>query len=401
MPPILPPPSPSATRFHNPTPQTPTRHSPSQPFHAILPPMHSPEPVRWGILGTAHIARKNWNALRNAGNARLVAVASRNLPRAADFIHSCQSHAPFPNPPIPIASYRELLERPDIDAVYLPLPTVPRKQWALEAIANGKHVLLEKPVAASTQDAHEIIHAATSKNLQFMDGVMFMHASRTRQIIPLLPSTIGTPRHLLSQFSFPASDAFLKSDIRTHPDTEPLGCLGDLGWYNIRLALHLADEHLPKQVRGRILRAHPVSGVPLSFSGELEFDNGFQATFLCGFDAANAQWAVLTGTTGTLTLHDFVLPFADSQPRATCRHSSLEVSGCDFRYEENATPLTFDEPISGPSGTQEAAMFREFSRLVQSGHPNPFWPTSSLHTQLVLNTCLHSAQTQQTWLPIP
>jgi len=70
-----------------------------------------------------YIARKNWKAIRNAGNSALVAVASRDPERARRFIEECQADVPLTPAPAACGSYQELLDRDDIDAVYLPLPT--------------------------------------------------------------------------------------------------------------------------------------------------------------------------------------------------------------------------------------------------------------------------------------
>src|SRR5262245_44521492 len=104
-------------------------------------------PLRWGILGTAEIARKNWKAIAQAGNATLTAVASRDLERSRAFIGQCQAQAPFPTLPRAFASYKDLLASDQVDAVYIPLPTGLRKEWVLRAAESGKHVLCEKPCA--------------------------------------------------------------------------------------------------------------------------------------------------------------------------------------------------------------------------------------------------------------
>ncbi|MFI4981964.1 MAG: Gfo/Idh/MocA family oxidoreductase, partial [Nevskiales bacterium] len=88
---------------------------------------------RWGILGSANIARKNWKAIHNAGNSALVAVASRERSRAQRFIDECQASAPVKAAPAACGSYEELLGRRDLDAVYIPLPTGIRKEWVLRA----------------------------------------------------------------------------------------------------------------------------------------------------------------------------------------------------------------------------------------------------------------------------
>jgi predicted dehydrogenase len=79
--------------------------------------------LRWGILSTAEIARKNWLAIRHTGNSLVTAVASRTLERSRRFVGECQAVAPFAEAPQAFASYEELLASSAVDAVYVPLPT--------------------------------------------------------------------------------------------------------------------------------------------------------------------------------------------------------------------------------------------------------------------------------------
>ena len=91
---------------------------------------------RFGILGAANIARKNWQAILNSGNSTLTAVASRDPARAEQFIAECQGQVPF-NPKPRATTYDELLASKDIDAVYIPLPTGLRQEWVEKAAAAG------------------------------------------------------------------------------------------------------------------------------------------------------------------------------------------------------------------------------------------------------------------------
>src|SRR5579864_5784012 len=264
-------------------------------FHGNIRAMTQPL-CRWGVLGTANIARKNWQAIRHAGNAALVAVASRDRARAQRFIDECQAHAPLVPAPVACGSYEELLGRKDVDAVYLPLPTAVRKEWVLRAAAAGKHVLCEKPCGVTTADLRAMLDACRTNRVQFMDGVMFMHSQR----LPLLRQTlddgqsIGTVRRITSQFSFMPSDDFLTTNIRANNRLEPLGCLGDLGWYNIRFSLWVMNEQLPRSVAGRLMAGrHPGAGPPgpMEFSGEMFFAGGESASFFCSYRTGNQQWA--------------------------------------------------------------------------------------------------------------
>src|SRR6266699_1426080 len=99
--------------------------------------------LRWGILSTAGIARKNWKAIRNSGNSVVTAVASRDISRSREFIADCQRENPFDTAPAALGSYEELIALPNVDAIYIPIPTGMRKEWVVRAAGAGKHVLCE------------------------------------------------------------------------------------------------------------------------------------------------------------------------------------------------------------------------------------------------------------------
>lgn len=354
---------------------------------------------RWGILGAATIARKNWQSIRDAGNAVLVAVASRDAKRSAQFIAECQQQVPFPQAPAALGSYEELIARPDIDAIYLPIPTGLRKEWAIRAANAGKHVMVEKPVGVTVADVEEILAACQRKGVQFMDGVMFNHGKRLGQLRSVLDDgkSVGEIRRISSQFSFLGSDEFFSGNIRVNAKLEPLGCLGDLGWYNIRFSLWAMQYQMPRRVTGRIdteARAPDESaGVPTEFSGELLYDGGVSASFHCSFCAQNSQWATVSGTKGYLTVRDFVLPFFGKESTASVTQSEFVVKGCQFDMREGRSDLRYDEPSNNAPGAQEVNLFQAMSGLVLSGKLDPHWPDITLKTQRVLNACLESART--------
>ena len=350
---------------------------------------------RWGILGTANIARKNWKAIRHAGNASLIAVASRDFERARKFITECQSEVPLADVP-QSSTYEDLLKRPDIDAVYIPLPTGIRKDWVIRAAEAGKHVLCEKPCAGTLADLQEMRDACRSAKVQFMDGVMFMHSKRLSRMREVLDdgTSVGAIRRISSQFSFAAPQEFLRSNIRVSGQLEPLGALGDLGWYNIRLSLWAMHYQLPEAVTGRFLSVidahqHPL---PLEFSGELLYPEGVSASFYCSFRTELQQWAVISGEHGTLRIDDFVLPYFGCESAFFVEQPAFQVHGTRFHMERHDTRLAVREYSDGHESAQETQMIRSFSERVLTGQIDPFWPEVSYKTQQVLEACLHSAQ---------
>lgn len=355
--------------------------------------------LRWGILSTANIARKNWQAIRNSGNSIVTAVASRSSERAQSFIDECQSHAPMGNQPMAHGNYDALLADPNVDAVYIPLPTGLRHEWVIKTSNAGKHVICEKPCGSSVNEVLEMIAACERNKVQFMDGVMFMHSERLRKIREVLDDgeSVGRLRRMSSVFSFCAPDDFLTSNIRMDSKLEPFGCLGDLGWYSIRFMLWAMNWEMPKSVSGRLLATHQstdkAKSIPMEFSAELNFSDGVSGTLYCSFQTENQQFMTLSGTKGYLHMPDFVLPFFGSETEFTVTNSVFEKLGCDFNMEPRTRRITVNEYSNSTPNAQEANLYRNFADQVRSGSLNPLWPEMALKTQQVMEMLLASVRT--------
>ena len=363
-----------------------------------------PPPVcRWGILGTANIARKNWKAIRLAGNSTLVAVASRDAGRARAFIDECQSDVAFG--PAPVAcGYEELLARTDVDAVYVPLPTGIRREWVIRVAEAGKHVLCEKPCGPTATDLRAMLDACRASRVQFMDGVMFMHSKRLPLLRRVLDDgeSVGAIRRITSQFSFAAPDEFLKGNIRMSNDLEPLGCLGDLGWYNIRFTLWAMNYRMPDRVTGRLIAEQGTGSapVPTEFSAELLFPGGETASFYCSFRTEHQQWAHVSGTRGSVHVADFVIPYYGSESAFEVNRPVFQVQGCGFHMERHTHRHAVREYSDGAPDAQEMNMIRTFSGLVLAGKIDPQWGEIALKTQQVMDACLRSARDGGRALPV-
>jgi predicted dehydrogenase len=242
-----------------------------------------------------------------------------------------------------------------------------------------------------------MLEACRANGVQFMDGVMFMHGKR----LPLLRSviddgeTVGALRRITSQFSFAAGDDFLKNNIRVSNALEPLGSLGDLGWYNIRFALFVMKYQLPRQVSGRMLAEHGAGGaaVPLEFSGELFFPGGVSASFYCSFTTELQQWAHVSGTKGSVAVADFVLPYYGCESSFVADRPVFNVRGTSYHWESHPKRFAVAEYSDGAPDAQETNMIRTFSGLALAGKPDPVWAEIALKTQRVMDACLHSART--------
>jgi predicted dehydrogenase len=341
--------------------------------------------LRFGILGAADIAQKNWKAIFHSGNSIIAAVASRDLEKARQFIAKCQQQTPFNTPPAAFGSYEELLASNNVDAVYIPLPTGLRKEWVLRVAAAGKHIICEKPCALSAADLQEMISTCRKNHVQFMDGVMFMHNPRLPRIREVLDDgkNVGRIKRIMSSFSFHMAEDLFPTNIRMDSRLEPAGCLGDLGWYCIRFILWAMRWQLPREVTGHILSqrgaSRSPSPVPADFSAELIFNDDTSAGFYCSFIAEHQNWAHVSGIKGQLRVSDFVHPVSDMEPA----------------FEVNATVLRVKvdggKPVEPEAVAQQTNMIRNFASQVFSGKLDEEWPMWALKTQQVMDACLKSA----------
>ena len=358
----------------------------------------SDQVCRWGILSTAGIAMKNWHSIAASGNGQCVAVASRSIEKAQAFIDACQASVPVAHPVDAIGSYEELLGRKDIHAVYIPLPTGIRTEWVVKAANAGKHVMVEKPVGVCEADVQKMVDACQANSVQFMDGVMFMHSARMPELRKVLNdgTSVGTIRRIASQFSFCADEEWVSSNIRASSSLEPAGCLGDLGWYTIRMTLWAMNYEMPTEVRGRILhgvkRSDSAHEVPMEFQGEMHFASGVSATFYNSFRGNHQQWVNISGTSGYVELKDFVLPYFGNTVSFDVGNHNFVGDGCQFNMEKYVRKVSVPEYSNNHATAQETNLFRTFSSLVLSGKVDSHWPEISLKTQRVLDAALHSAQ---------
>ena len=282
--------------------------------------------------------------------------------------------------PAALGSYEELIASPNVDAVYIPLPTGVRKEWVVRAAKAGKHILCEKPCGTTVAEVREMIDACQRHRVQFMDGVDVHAQPATRASVRTAlddRATFGDLKRITSHFSFLSTGDFSLKNIRGNASLEPLGCLGDLGWYNIRFTLWAMNWKLPLQVTGQILSqagSDAARPVPFDFSAELLFDDKISAGFYCSFLTAYRDWVVATGTNGSVRVPDFV------HPRKSCE-GALDIDGT----------VSYDL-VTDPSTVQEVNMVRNFANQALSGKLNDAWPDWVLKTQIVTNACMDAAR---------
>ena len=223
--------------------------------------------LRFGILGAADIARKALiPAIEAAANAELVAIASRDLERGRSLFAGRV-----------VAGYAALLEDPDIDAVYLPLPNALHREWAIRALAAGKHVLCEKPLAISAAEAVEMAAAAHSSGRLLMEAVMYRFHPRIQDVVRTLSEK--PPEEIWASFGFSLRKP---GDIRLDPNLGG-GALLDVGTYTISLARWIYGEPDWVEATGRIAEVDMTVSMTLGFAG------GARAHLFASFETPEVQ----------------------------------------------------------------------------------------------------------------
>ena len=137
--------------------------------------------LRWGLLGTARINRSLIPAIRASARSQLAGVASRSAQRARSYADQWQIAVAY-------ESYEAMLADPRIDAVYIPLPNHLHVEWTLNAIAAGKHVLCEKPMALVPSDLDRVAEAASRRGVVVAEAFMYRHHPLTLRVQEMVAS---------------------------------------------------------------------------------------------------------------------------------------------------------------------------------------------------------------------
>ncbi len=240
--------------------------------------------VRWGVLGPGRIADIALHDASRAANFSVVAAASRDPSRAAEFASRHGLERAY-------GSYEELLADPQVDAVYIGLPNALHHPWTMKALAAGKHVLCEKPYSRHPEQVEEAFAAADRAGRRLMEAFMWRHSPKTARFMELLPR-IGEIQSISSAFSFRMEAT---SDARLDPAMDG-GALMDVGCYAVSGSRLIAGSE-PIRVFG--VQETAPSGVDIRFSGMLEFGSGLVSQIVCGF-TSEQRWLEATGVAGTL-----------------------------------------------------------------------------------------------------
>ena len=318
-------------------------------------------PLRFGILGAARIAPMALvRPARRVPEATVVAVAARDPHRAARF-------AAKHGIPRVHESYEALLADPYIDAVYNPLPNALHATWTIRALEAGKHVLCEKPFAATVAEAEAMAEAALRTGRTLVEAFHYRYHPLFARLRAILTSgELGQVRHLEAHFCIPM---LVPGDIRYRSDLGG-GALMDAGCYTVHLLRHLAAAE-PTVVRARAKWTR--GGVDRAFRADLLFPDGRTGRLSTSL---LSRWllrptASVQGTEGYLKVLNPFAPQFYHRVRVRTRAGS--------RTEKVAGAATYDYQL------------RAFVAAVREGTPVPTNPADAIANMRVIEDLYRAA----------
>lgn len=244
--------------------------------------------IRWGLIGAGWIATKAIApAMHAADNAIIQAVASRDAVRSKAL------------EPVTIhQSYEDLINDPDIDAVYISLPNHLHSQWSISALQAGKHVLCEKPFAMNVAEVELMMKAAKENDRLLVEAVWSRWHPRLARLVEIVRAgNIGEIISIDASFTFPGS---IDGNYRATKEMGG-GALFDVGVYPLHAMAALVGDQAKVVIENVETNIGP-TGVDLTSKWRMRFDETIIATGLASFEMAENQSLIVHGEAGSVEL---------------------------------------------------------------------------------------------------
>jgi predicted dehydrogenase len=249
------------------------------------------ERLRWGIMGTGNIANQFAQGLSASHRGILIAAASRTQAAASAFIdkHNAKASA--------LEGYDRLLDRTDVDAIYLALPNHMHMDWTLKALQAGKHVLCEKPIANNAQQAAVMFEQAKQSGKILVEAFMYrshpLHHAIMQQI---QEGAIGNIQAIRTSFCFKVANT--QGNIRFSRACAG-GALMDIGCYCVNFSRHYTQS---EPIAVQAIAKRNDDGVDILTTGNLHFPGDVLASFTCGMTLHADNAAYICGDEGYITI---------------------------------------------------------------------------------------------------
>lgn len=326
------------------------------------------KPVQWGVLSTADIGlTKVIPAMQRSELSPVTAISSRSADRAAEAAASLGIARSY-------GTYEELLEDDSIEAVYIPLPNHMHREWTIKAAEAGKHVLCEKPLAMTSDDARAMVEACQGAGVRLMEAFMYRQHPlwiETKRLVD--GGVIGELQVVDIVFSYFNDDPTNIRNIREVGG----GALYDIGCYAVNASRMLFGGE-PTEVRATI-RRNEAMGVDVVTAAILRFGDG-TASFVCSTRMEPDQRVDIYGTNGRLTVE---IPFNIPPDRPT---RLIEAKGGTPPVDPGIE--THEIATADPYGLQADA----FSRALRTHAPVPVAPDDAVANLEVMERILADAE---------
>jgi predicted dehydrogenase len=324
--------------------------------------------VSWGILSTAKIGtEKVIPAMQRGELSRIDAIASRDLSRGREIADRLGI-------PKVYGSYEQLLADPDIEAIYNPLPNHLHVPLTVKALDAGKHVLCEKPIALSREEAESLIEARERTGRHVVEAFMVRHHPQWQRAREIARSgRIGDVRAIQTFFSYYNADP---ANIRNRADIGG-GGLYDIGCYAILTARYIFGAE-PERVVGLIDR-DPVLGTDRLTSALAAFPGARHLSFICSTQLVAYQRVQILGTKGRVEIE---IPFnaKPDEPSRILIDDGSDLGGSKIVVE------------TVPACNQYTLQGDDFSRVVL-GEKAPDWPIEdAIANMRVIDAIFRSAK---------
>ncbi|TWT84520.1 1,5-anhydro-D-fructose reductase [Planctomycetes bacterium CA13] len=305
-------------------------------MHDESSPKNRTSPVRFGVLGTGRITRRLVADLQSTDGVEVTAIASRTAERAKWYADQFGIAAG-------IAGYDALIKREDVDAVYIALPPSMHAEWSIGAAAQKKHILCEKPLTVSCEEADALDRACRENQVRWLDATGWLHHERTETFAKWIAEKhFGEIGHISAAVSF--YQPFQSDEHRLDPKLGG-GCLLDLGWYSGGLIRFVTGKMPTAIYADSVIR----EGVPQRITAMMWFDNNVTATLSCGYDTASRKWFEVAGSVSSLICDDFTRPWADRPARCWVHDAAGTAQEHSFEGQQQErrmiAKLISDEPL--------------------------------------------------------
>ena len=315
--------------------------------------------VRYGIISTAQIAlNEHVPAARESSSSEVVAISSRDESKA-------RRAAVELGIPRWYGSYDALITDPDVDAVIVPLPNSMHCEWSVKAAEAGKHVLCEKPLAVTVDEARRMIDAARANDVVLIEAFAHRwnpHLRAARRLIA--EGAIGKVTGLSSALTFYAQP---EGNIRFSPELAE-GSLMDAGCYPVSACRFVLGEEPTRAVGFAYDRGG--YGVDTTFAGLLEFPSGAVAHVDSSMDQRWRCELIAIGSEGRIEVPEM---FDEEGP-------IVIMTGDDRRVETTPAPSRFRVQLDA------------LSESILTGKPPEFSAEDGLRNTAVLVALRESAR---------